>query len=161
MNDIFMPPPFGDNRPSYVIDGNHFRDDGDALRYVMDQGFAHHEADDYLYELRMTWYRRGSVPAPAEPKSCPCMFVSIKGVASCGVHQVSMRHTPAGWACPVSAWMFPFGASIEADKEAPAPAAPSASSTAAYSTTPNDAANRVVPNGEDSGHLAAPAERQE
>jgi hypothetical protein len=48
-----------------------------------------------------------------EAKSCPCTFISIKGVASCGTHKVDMRHTEVGWACPVSAWMFPFGMPLQ------------------------------------------------
>jgi hypothetical protein len=60
MKDQYLPPPFGDTRASWIINGEHHRERIDALNAIRDAGMSAKEACDYV-DMLMAEYRHKEV----------------------------------------------------------------------------------------------------
>lgn len=61
MKDQYLPPPFGDTRASWIVNGVHHRERIDALNAIRDAGMSAKEACDYVDMLMAEYHQEKRV----------------------------------------------------------------------------------------------------
>jgi hypothetical protein len=67
MKDQYLPPPFGDSRPSWIVNGSRYRERIDAMNAIRDAGMSAKEACDYVDMLMAEFHAREQVKLVINP----------------------------------------------------------------------------------------------